>query len=127
MFKSTGGGYYVHKRGRLRHRLGSGTLTDLDIAPGATNHLMFEAEGETFRFAVNGVEHSVEMDAEDLQAIEELIGSLRYYDTGKWHGYYNATWSGNGSRQLAITGGTHPVQRGGSTTLDPYPWVACTP
>ena len=118
-------------------RLGSGCLTNFDTEPLATNHVMFEVEGNSYRMAVNGVDVPLEVDAEELAAMEEHIGSYRHYDDGKWHGNYNVTYVSTSPRWFygypnPTTGGTYAEQERTTeprivTVHRPYPWVACVP
>ena len=91
-----------HSRGRWVHTLASGTLYNFDARPLAHNHLMFEAVGSSYRFAVNGRLLPLTIDAADRAAIEALIGEYRYYETGQWHGYYGATYR-SGSMDMDST------------------------
>ena len=118
-------------------RLDSGSLTDFDSGPLATNHVMFEVKGNSYRMAVNGVDIPLDVDAEELAALEQHIGPYRYYDDGKWHGRYNITYRSTSPRWFSgyarpTTGGTYPSRERTTeprwvTVHRPYPWVACVP
>lgn len=118
-------------------RLDSGSLTDFDSGPLATNHVMFEVKGNSYRMAVNGVDIPLDVDAEELAALEQHIGPYRYYDDGKWHGHYNITYRSTSPRWFSgyarpTTGGTYPSRERTTeprwvTVHRPYPWVACVP
>ena len=60
-----------------------------------SNHMAFIAEGEEYRFFVNGTEVPLEVDAEDRKAIESVVGTLRYVSDGTWYGGYGSFGSAN--------------------------------
>ena len=117
--------------------LGSGNLTNFDTEPLATNHVMFEAKGDSYTMAVNGQTLSLEVDTEELREIDDYIGRFRHYDDGKWHGHYNVTYASTSPRWFygspnPTTGGTYAEQERTTeprivTVHRPYPWVACVP
>ena len=55
-----------------------------------SNHMAFIADGEEYRFIVNGTEVPVDIDAEDRAAIESVVGRLRYVSDWKWYGGYGS-------------------------------------
>lgn len=73
--------------------ISSGDLAEagvpFDLEPEALNHMMFSVKGDEYRFVVNGQDVPLDIGAEELEKIDDVVGRYYYHDTGLWHGYYN--------------------------------------
>ena len=68
-----------------------------NTGPNERNHMMFSAEGDSYRFVVNGHEVPINVGQKDIEEMRRHVGKYYFYESGEWQGRWNTFGRGVGT------------------------------